>query len=146
MDVSSAVVSDLWPVYSTGEASPDTRTLVEAFLAADPAFAQALRDSSGVTLGVAKAPALSPDHELKTLALTKRRLWGYLWLLQLAIMFSCFAFGRIVADTSWDVSPRNFIVTASLAAVCWIAFFVSLIRIRARVLIVAPAGRVRDGK
>ena len=146
MDISSAVVSDLWPVYSSGEASPDTRALVEAFLAGDPAFAQALRDSSGVTLGVAKPPALSPDHELKTLALTKRRLWGYLWLLQLAIMFSCFAFGRIVADTSWDVSPRNFIITASIAAAFWIAFFVSLIRIRARVLIVTPDGRVPEGK
>jgi anti-sigma factor RsiW len=146
IDVSSAVISDLWPVYASGEASPDSRAVVEAFLAADPAFAQALRDSSGATLGVAKPPALSPDHELKTLALTRRRLWGYLWLLQLAIMFSCFAFGRIVADTSWDVSPRNFIVTASLAAVCWIAFFVSLIRIRARVLIVAPDQEAQDAR
>ena len=146
MDVSSAVVSDLWPVYVSGEASPDSRALVEAFLAADPAFARALHDSSGVTLGVARAPALSPDHELKTLALTKRRLWGYLWLLQLAIMFSCFAFGRIVSDTSWDVSPRNFIITASIAGVFWIAFFVSLIRIRARVLIVTPGQRVPDAK
>ncbi len=146
MDISSAVVSDLWPVYASGEASPDTRALVEAFLAADPAFAQALRDSSGVTIGAAKPPALSPDHELKTLALTKRRLWGYLWLLQLAIAFSCFAFGRIVSDTSWDVSPRNFIITASIAGVFWIAFFVSLIRIRARVLIVTPGQRVPDAK
>ncbi len=146
MEVSSTVISDLWPVYASGEASPASRALVEAFLAADPALAQALHDSSGVTLGVTKAPALPPDHELKTLALTKRRLWGYLWLLQLAIMFSCFAFGRIVADTSWDVSPRNFIITASLAAVCWIAFFVSLIRIRARVLIVAPGRPLPDGK
>src|SRR6185369_4758623 len=54
MDVSSAVISDLWPVYASGEASPESRALVEAFLAADPAFAQALRDSSGVTLVVAK--------------------------------------------------------------------------------------------
>jgi anti-sigma factor RsiW len=146
MDVSSAVVSDLWPVYASGEASPDTRALVESFLAADPALAQALRDSSAVTLGVTKAPALAPDHELKTLALTKRRLRGYLWLLQLAIMFSCFAFGRIVADTSWDVSPRNFIITASIAAVFWIAFCVSLFRIRARLLIVAPGQPLPDGK
>lgn len=145
MDVSSAVISDLWPVYSAGEASPDSRALVEAYLASDPAFARTLHESSGLTLGVTGAPALSPDHELKTLALTKRRLRGYLWLLQLAIMFSAFAFGRIVSDTSWDVSPRNFIITASLAVVCWIAFFVSLIRIRARVLIVTP-GRRQDGK
>jgi hypothetical protein len=77
---------------------------------------------------------------------TKRRLWGYLWLLQLAIMFSCFAFGRIVSDTSWDVSPKTFIITASIAAVFWIAFFVSLIRIRARVLIVTPGRQAQDAK
>jgi hypothetical protein len=45
-------------------------------------------------------------------------------------MFSCFAFGRIVADTSFDVSPRNFIIMASIAAVFWVAFFVKLLRSR----------------
>lgn len=141
MEVSPAIVSDLWPVYVSGDASPESRALVDAYLANDPELERALRESSGLALGVPGAPALSPDHELKTLALTKRRLWGYLWLLQLAILFSCFAFGRIVSDTSWDVSPRNFIVTASIALAFWIAFFVSLIRIRARVLIVAPGDR-----
>ena len=135
MDVSSAIVSDLWPVYAAGEASPESRALVETYLASDPDLARMLRDSGNVILGA--VPALPPDHELKTLELTKRRLWGYLWLLQLACIFSAAAFGRIVSDTSWDVSPRNFIVTASLAAVFWIAFFVSLIRIRARVVVVA---------
>ena len=51
-------------------------------------------------------------------------------------MFTCFAFGRIVADTSWDVSPRNFIVTALIAACFWIVFLVSLWRMRARILVV----------
>lgn len=139
MDVSSAIVSDLWPVYASGEASPESRALVDSFLAANPEFARTLRESSGLAIDVPKAPVLSPDHELKTLALTKRRLRGHLWLLQLALLFSCFAFGRIVSDTSWDVSPRNFIITASLAAAFWIAFFVSLMLIRARVLIVTPA-------
>jgi anti-sigma factor RsiW len=32
------VISDLWPLYVTGEASPDTRRLVEEFLASDPTF------------------------------------------------------------------------------------------------------------
>jgi hypothetical protein len=41
-----------------------------------------------------------------------------------------------VSDTSWDVSPRNFIVTASIAAAFWIAYLYSLWRIRARILIV----------
>lgn len=43
MTVTRDVVSDLWPLYASGEASADTRTLVEGFLAGDPAFAAALR-------------------------------------------------------------------------------------------------------
>jgi len=38
------------------------------------------------------------------------------WLLQFALVFTCIAFGRIVSDTSFDVSPRNFFVTATVAA------------------------------
>jgi len=140
MEVSSAIISDLWPVYAAGEASPESRVLVDAFLASDPALARALRESAGATIA-ANGPALPPDHEVRALELTKRQLWGYLWLAQLACVFSAGAFARIVADTSWDVSPRNFIITASLAVAFWIAFFVSLLRSRARFLIVAPRHR-----
>ena len=86
-------------------------------------------------------PTLPPDHELQTLKRTKRRLRGFRWLLQLAMIFSVLAFGRIVSDTSWDVSPKNFIITASIAAGFWIAFLVSLIRMRGRILLVTS----RDG-
>jgi ferric-dicitrate binding protein FerR (iron transport regulator) len=141
MNVTRQVISDLWPLYVAGEASADTRALVESFLAADPPFATALRESAGVGLGVAPAPALAPDHELKALARTRRRLKGYVWLLQLALLFTALSFGRIVSDTSWDVSPRNFIITAAIAAAFWIAFFVSLIRMRARILLVTPGRR-----
>ena len=79
---------------------------------------------------------LAEDIAAETLSLTRRRLRGYLWLLQLAMVFTMLSFGRIVADTSWDVSPRNFIITASMAIAFWIAFFVTLIRMRARILVV----------
>jgi hypothetical protein len=55
--------------------------------------------------------------------------------MQLAILFTCFAFGRIVSDTSCDVSPRNFLITAAIAGVLWIAFFVTLFRGRRKVLV-----------
>ena len=34
------------------------------------------------------------------------------WLLFMAMIFNGFAFGRAVSDTSWDVSPVNFIIVA----------------------------------
>lgn len=126
-DLTRAVITDIWPLYISGDVSQDTRRFVEKFLSLYPDFASQL-NQSGESLPT--PPPLQPDHELKTLSRLKRRLAGPVWLLQLAIMFSCFAFGRIVADTSFDVSPRNFIITASIAAVFWVAFFVKLLRSR----------------
>jgi len=134
-NVTREVVSDLWPLYLSGAASPDTRRLVEEFLTGDPQLAQELRDAGVDPLGSCEPPALPPDHELSALRRLKRRLWGYPLLLQLALIFSGLAFGRIVSDTSWDVSPRNFIVTAAIAGAFWIAFLVTLFRGR-RALVV----------
>jgi hypothetical protein len=122
-----AVITDIWPLYISGDVSPDTRRFVENFLSQYPDFASQLKQDSE---SLPAPPPLQPDHELKTLSRLKRRLAGPVWLLQFAMIFSCFAFGRIVADTSFDVSPRNFIVTASIAAVFWVAFIVKLIRSR----------------
>ena len=141
IDITRPVVSDLWPLYVSGEAHADTKTLVDAFLASDREFAQVLHASAGVVLEAGSGPALSTEHELNTLARIRRRLWGPAWALQLAMVFSMLAFGRIVSDTSWDVSPRNFIVMASMAAAFWTAFVVILIRNRARILIQTPGRR-----
>jgi hypothetical protein len=138
MTVTRDVVSDLWPLYASGEASADTRALVDAFLASDPAFAASLRESGHVSLCALEAPALPPDHDLMTLDLTRRRLWGPGWMLFMAVLFSCFSGGRIVADTSFDVSPKRFLITAGIAVAFWIVFFVQLWRNRARIVVVAP--------
>jgi hypothetical protein len=74
---------------------------------------------------------------------TRQRLSGYRWLLQFAMIFSCIAFARIISDTSWDVSPRNFIISASIAAAFWIAFCFTLWRNRGRILIVSDAAPAR---
>jgi hypothetical protein len=130
MSVTREVISDLWPVYAAGEASADTRALVDAFLRQDPEFARLLRGRGERLVLDRGAPELPPDREARALRRTKRLLYGWDWLLFVAILFSCFAFGRIVADTSWDVSPVNFIVVASLAGAFWIAFFTRLIWVR----------------
>ena len=134
-NVTREIISDLWPLYLSGDASPDTRRLVDEFLEGDPDFERSLREVASDPLEGYAPPSLPPDHQLKTLDRVKRRLWGYPMLLQLAILFSCFAFGRIVSDTSWDVSPRNFIITAAIAVVLWIAFFVTLLRERRAFLV-----------
>jgi len=136
MTITRSVILDLWPAYASGEASPDTRALVDAFLRDDPELARQLRDDP---LGPLESPMPPPDLEIRALTKARRRLGGFRSLLFLALLFSGMAFGRIVSDTSFDVSPRRFIIAASIAAVFWIAFFVSLIRMRGRILIVPKA-------
>lgn len=133
MTVTRSVIVDLWPIYISGEASAETRALVDEFLRGDPELAQQLRRDP---LGAVAAPPPPPDTETRAFARARQQLRGYPWMLQMALLFSSLAFARIVSDTSWDVSPRNFIVMASIAAFFWIAFLVSLWRMRARIMIV----------
>jgi hypothetical protein len=113
--VTRDVIADLWPLYVAGEASPDTRVLIEAFLRTDREFEQKLTEVARERL-----PNL---------------LVGPRPLLQLALVFSCLAFGRLVSDTSFDVSPRTFIATAVVAACFWVAFLVRLFKGRREVVV-----------
>jgi len=128
MKITRDVVTDLWPVYQTGEASADTRVLVEGFLEQDPEFERLLREDDSARWLEPAPVQLEPDHELKAFSRARRAILARDWPLFLAILFSCFAFGRIVSDTSFDVSPRNFIVTAAIAALFWIVFFVRFVK------------------
>jgi hypothetical protein len=133
MNVTKAVVVDLWPLYTANEASADTRALVDEFLLDHPDVAEQLRRDPVIPASV---PPLPGDLQTRALTLTRRKLRGWRGLLLLALIFTGQAFGRIVSDTSWDVSPRNFIAVASVAAIFWIAWLVSLWRMRASILVV----------
>jgi hypothetical protein len=123
MNVTREVITDLWPIYVTGEASADSVKLVQEFLAKDHELAAALEDNAADQLVASRVPQLSPSIEARALSRTKRILHPFNWLFFFAVLFSCFAFGRIISDTSWDVSPRNFILTAAIALCFWVAFF-----------------------
>jgi anti-sigma factor RsiW len=128
MNITRDVVNDLWPLYLSGEASADTRALVDEFLAREPEFARTLREDESARLLAAPPVAPEPDHELKTLNRVKRAMLKKDWPLFLAMLSSAMAFARIVSDTSFDVSPRRFIATASVALVFWVWFLVRLAR------------------
>jgi len=128
MRITRDVVSDLWPLYQSGEASTDTRALVDEFLRDEPEFARLLREDESAKLLAATPVAPAPDQETKTLNRVRRAMLMKDWPLFFAMVFSAMAFGRIVSDTSFDVSPRRFIATAAVAAVFWVLFFVRLVR------------------
>lgn len=129
MKITRDVVTDLWPLYVSGEASADTRSLVDEFLREEPDFARLIRRNATAEILRPVSTDVRPDDEMKAFLRTRKaifhRLPGFLFF---AMLFSCMAFGRIVSDTSWDVSPRNFAITAAIAGVFWIAFLVQLVR------------------
>jgi hypothetical protein len=128
MKITHDVIADLWPLYLSGDASADTRAVIQEFLSSDPSFERRLREDASARILAAVPTHLEPDHELKALNETRKAMIKREWPLFFAMMFTCFAFGRIVSDTSWDVSPRNFIATAAIAAAFWVLFFVRLAR------------------
>ena len=93
-NITRDIITDLWPLYMAGEASPDSRALIEAYLREDQAFAHTITGLGRERFPNLETPALAPDHELKTLARIKKRLTGPILLLQLALICA------LISDTS----------------------------------------------
>jgi anti-sigma factor RsiW len=133
MNVTRDVVKDLLTVYLSGEASPDTRALVDQWLRDDPTLARQVRDAGALHLP--QPGALPPTSEKRTLDRTRRRLRGRSILLGIAIYVSTLplsvAFGRdgfrgLLID-NW---PERAVIIA-IAAVLWVAYWMSARRLRA---------------
>jgi hypothetical protein len=108
--VTRDVVVDLWPVYVSGEASTDTRTLVDAFLAQDREFADRLREPESTGLRPL-ALALPADHERATLLRTqKRRARQSMIVNSLALLVSA----AMTAFYLWGLVPRWALTFASV--------------------------------
>ena len=84
LEVTRDVVSDLWPLRRSGEASDDSQKLVDAFLAEDRAFATTLRESEKRT-GVVPALRLSPDAERRLLDDARERARAKLLIIGAAV-------------------------------------------------------------
>lgn len=89
MKITREVVTDMFPLYLSGEASADTRALVEEFLREDPEFAGLIRLQSEQSL-FSKQPQtpLPADHEVNVVQRTRRRLRWRSWWLALSLTFT----------------------------------------------------------
>ena len=94
MKITRDVISDLLPAYVSGEATADTRALVEEMSAADPEIARlveaARQERSDPML---KNPiSLPPNLERETVARTRAMLYRRSWMLALALFFTVLPF------------------------------------------------------
>jgi anti-sigma factor RsiW len=103
MRITPDVINDLLPAYMSGEASTDTRALVDELSAADPEIAKLVESARHETTdAVLQYPlTLPPDLERDVVMRTRKLLRRRAWTLALALFLTClpltFAFhGRAV--------------------------------------------------
>jgi len=133
MNVTREVVADLLPIYFAGEASGDTKLLVEDYFRQDPDFERIARNAATPleTLRAARPIAPSAEKEKRDLESVlwglRRRTWlfGVSLFLTLAPLSFDFTHGlsRMVRDVPWHAA-----FDWSLAAVLWFLYFANLRR------------------
>lgn len=84
LDITNEVINDLWPLYRAGEASSDTNSLVDAFLAENAEFRTILEESERIKKGMPDM-TLSEDAEMQFISLARKRLKAQVWLIAAAI-------------------------------------------------------------
>lgn len=128
MTVTREVIKDLLPLYQEGEVSPDTRRLVEEYLATDAE----LRDQMAApAFGHQRLPLrVEIDHGLATLERTKRALRRQKWLqffallLTLAPLTSYGTGGQLKFMVLRD-APSSLIPLWGGAAILWVYYLKS---------------------
>jgi anti-sigma factor RsiW len=144
MILSEDVIRDLLPIYYSGEASDDTRKLVEAYFDRHSGFEDRFAAERAVHGALGAAASSAPDEKV-ALGRTKRVLrWQQILLLvastlglnAVSLSFS-FEIGNGPPRVHWLSVPGQAPFVASLAAaslVCWFAYFRIGKRIRRRIL------------
>lgn len=88
MEITRDVVRDLLTVYLAGEASADTRRLVEEYLHTDPALAADVAKADQSSLDLPDTPAPSPTAEKQALDATRQLLKNRTSTLVVACLFT----------------------------------------------------------
>ena len=125
MNITKDVIADLMPLYEAGEASADTRALVEAFLKADPGLLS--ERSVDQTLKTAVAPAVEQERRRaleRTVSLLKRRQTFFALALCFTLMPMSFTFSSStgISWLMWRDAPDAARAFVAGAVVCWAVF------------------------
>ena len=135
MNVAREVVTDLLPVYFSGEASGATKVLVEDYFRQDPDFERVARSAATPleTLRAAAPIAAGPETEKRDLECVlwgmRRRKWLFAASLFLTLVPLSFDFSRgHIVSLMLRHSPWHAAFDWSQAAILWFLYFARLPR------------------
>ena len=124
MKITRDVVTDLLPVYLSGEASADTQTLVDEFLKTDPEVA-GLVAAQRMPLEIININ-LTKENEMKTLKNTKSLLQKRTLYLAFAVFFTMFTvsfrFEKGSMQWMWLDTPVIAVVCIMVGILMWFGY------------------------
>jgi anti-sigma factor RsiW len=147
MNVTQHVVDDLLPAYFSGEASADTRALVEEYFRQDPAFELEARRAADALNAIASAELSMPDASSERAALKRAKRTLRIQAVLVAVA-STFTLNAISLGFSFEVAGGHLrvhwfafteqriavAVLLALSVIFWALYFRVRRRVRTRVL------------
>jgi hypothetical protein len=127
------IILDLLPAYVGGDASAETRQLVEEYAKGDPEIARLIQ-AGGLEKLAGRGIVDKETAEFKTLKRVKRRVNKQAWQLGLAIFFSFFAVTFQIGEDgilwTWNELPWVAVLSGIIGLFFWVAYIESRKRIR----------------
>ncbi len=127
MTISKDIMTDLLPVYYSGECSQDTKDLIEQYFQSHPEFEQQAKAMFKNPFPEHLAQPLKQSAEYKSLKRTKRLLRLRATLMGFAIFFSLapFSVSNVDGKTHWMIleSPTAACIYGAIGILFWIGYF-----------------------
>jgi len=134
MKITEEVIIDLLPLYFSGEASEDTKTLVNTYFEQNPEFAKQAQTPADKIIKDDIQITLTKEDEMESLNKTKKRITLRSLLLGFAIFFTIapFSFAHFDGRSYWLPldSPMTALIYGSIGILFWISYFVARNKMR----------------
>ena len=135
MDVTRNVIADLLPLYVAGEASADTRALVERFYEENPELARQMSASEASTPRFDTTFDIAQEAEMRTIHRTRTLVKRRSMLLAFGILFTLLPLS-VSFDTNgvrwmWRGAPAVAVIMGAVGLLSWAGYFTLKHRLRA---------------